>query len=504
MNEQSPNLWDPAAVLSVLGQLLLRLACCMALAGCGSQSSEQLESNTNWLSHCGSDLDCPPGLSCRCDVCTETCETNSCPALLQCVGASACGDSSQDSCQLLCDGDADCEHLGNAAECRGGVCALSSGGLSSSDVSEPHGDDDSDHTSDDGNPHDAGSDEPINADSVVPCAELFPDLQSGQEPPGAANNAIASASIHGDELRIETLGATHCPGYDYAVCFRPGGESYPVGMNISLLIDTHDIEPCDGLNGTELSFDLTRIAEDYMQAYQSDGDIVQTPFGIYGFGEMSCEARLEGNRIEREAALDRVSLDCNADADCTRVNIDNGCTMHCGWLTSVESGIVLSETIDRIEENLCGEAYAAAGCDPPIPPPCVAQFEPRCVAGQCTDAAPSTADQCIQDNPADSATSDSLGSLLSVNGQDCAEVGVDDDTIIISANAAACIAQAEGLADGIEPWTISLVCNSRVETIVWAVHNTETRSDSRAGGTVMNIDAVDGTLIETLGWDATP
>jgi hypothetical protein len=67
---------------------LLIAACLGALhaaSGCGRADSPRLDSETHWLTSCGSDQDCVAG-RCECGVCTETCVTSA-----DCAGLGVAG-----------------------------------------------------------------------------------------------------------------------------------------------------------------------------------------------------------------------------------------------------------------------------------------------------------------------------------------------------------------------------------------------------------------------------
>jgi hypothetical protein len=116
------------------------LAVLAAAIGCSSSDSAgspdvNPDSETNWLRVCDMDADCGRGLSCICNTCTRTCNSDACTAVslkAECVTpaptalSAACpGAPRAPLCTRSCSRDADCTALGAALRCVGGACLAS-------------------------------------------------------------------------------------------------------------------------------------------------------------------------------------------------------------------------------------------------------------------------------------------------------------------------------------------------------------------------------------------
>lgn len=393
------SLWPSCAF--ALGALALGA---VPLACGGKTSGDTLESNTNWLQECDADAECGDELACHCGVCTQTCEQDSCPARLECLAE--CGGAA--SCQAECSQDADCADLHADATCNDGVCGVEGEGLSTEVVSSEPPDEEGvcrvayvEYPEGAKVPGDGCGQSTCTCQAdgtlgecegtdlvceltgrVMDCAEMFPDLPAGEMPPSDQTFPVASA-IDGNLLTLEVWHGGGCEEHDYALCFQGWDESYPVQVGLYLIHDAHGDE-CAALLQPSLRFDLSPLADAYREAYNSDGDIVQTTYGVYAFGELSCDARETGAARESARAYEAVSLECEQDEDCVWVSNDTGCHAACGTLMSVDSVDDYEAALGRIDSNLCADYEA--DCGPVLVPPCVPPGVPACVAGQCTEA----------------------------------------------------------------------------------------------------------------------
>ena len=87
-----------------------------------------------------------------------------------------------------------------------------------------------------------------------------------------------------------------------------------------------------------------------------------------------------------------------------------------------------------------------------------------------------------------------------------ADAAACDRESLMTRDAALCLAKASGLVAGISPWTATIVFHAKHRRIVWNVTAT-TASDSASGssgGDVMTIDAINGAVLGTSQWGATP
>jgi len=89
--------------------------------------------------------------------------------------------------------------------------------------------------------------------------------------------------------------------------------------------------------------------------------------------------------------------------------------------------------------------------------------------------------------------------------EQCAAEGYDcDDLITVTRDAAACIAQAEGMLDGLDGLKVDLIYNHTHNLPIWAVSNILTESGGASGGNSLAISAVDGVVLEESQWMAQP
>src|SRR5262245_21478307 len=72
----------------------------------------------------------------------------------------------------------------------------------------------------------------------------------------------------------------------------------------------------------------------------------------------------------------------------------------------------------------------------------------------------------------------------------------------ISLGAARCIATAQSLEPGLEPWTIGLTYHHSYHRIVWGVQNLLVNTASESSGKSLTLDAVDGRVLGRTGWRA--
>jgi hypothetical protein len=80
-----------------------------------------------------------------------------------------------------------------------------------------------------------------------------------------------------------------------------------------------------------------------------------------------------------------------------------------------------------------------------------------------------------------------------------------DAASFISEAAAVCIAELEGLEEGLEPWRVVLNHGSGHEGATWSVTNTMSGPDEGgAGGRSLTLDATTGLVLADLGWQLIP
>lgn len=86
----------------------------------------------------------------------------------------------------------------------------------------------------------------------------------------------------------------------------------------------------------------------------------------------------------------------------------------------------------------------------------------------------------------------------------CAAAGAADCEVVVTHDAAVCIAELEGLAAGLEPWLAFLVYHHDHEVIVWNVQNLEVQETGYSAGTLLALHAGTGDVLDVYGWSASP
>lgn len=120
--------------------------------------------------------------------------------------------------------------------------------------------------------------------------------------------------------------------------------------------------------------------------------------------------------------------------------------------------------------------------------------------GQCDPLASERA-ACIERFPSqgDDAAAQASSECLANDGTAC------DAASFISEGAAVCIAELEGLEEGVEPWRVSLNYSSGHGRSTWSVTNTTSGpSNDGASGWSLTLDATTGVVLEESGWIAIP
>lgn len=408
-------MFETVSFKSVIGDFArgLHVALAMVALSCGARVEEQpQESNTNWLKACDTSMQCGDDMACECGVCTQVCDEVACPSRLTCVAEAECSGRAA-SCQATCESDSDCDFLVPNMRCDDGVC-VDAVGLTLNQVSSgvrPGGSVDpstSDGTTcryayveysvgsrisrddcgattctcgSDGEWVDCGGVdiECRWAAAVRPCSEMFPGVALDDLPSDPVT--IEAASIEGTALSLSVSFSGGCKQHDLVLCFAPGGESYPVFIDLKLIHDGHD-DTCDDTLVPELSFDLGPVVGYYSEAYQSDGDIIRTPFGVFGFGELSCEMRETAASLEL-SQVPVYDAACEDDEDCVIANNSNSCHDGCGVVTSNEMAEVLRAKIEAVNSNFC--ASYESQCGPVLALPCSPRSGAICSAGKCTE-----------------------------------------------------------------------------------------------------------------------
>jgi len=366
------------------------------VGACGGTIGEpQTGGESHFLTLCNAS--CGDGLDCVSGVCTRGCllEQDSCTDLDE---HAVCTDQSIEPgqvavCDVACEGDGDCSSLGSTHRCDGGYCrgqAIAGdpdGGASCRvlHLTYPSGST--------GVPN-PGSCDPCECDDgVLICPEDTCEVVPVFVCPDAANAPLTDpidvsfAAIAGDELILEVGHGGGCEQHDYGVCYSQLWlESDPVQIGLSLLHDAHG-DMCEAYLTEVLHFDLRPLAEAYNEAYQTDGGEIQTGYGLYRFGEFTCEEMESLATDQARAITEQAASDCTVDTDCNWTPNATSCTATCGGPVSSYRADLFTEGLEAVNAQVCTD-FEAAGCAPSPSPPCIAPAELACVDGTCQEVLP--------------------------------------------------------------------------------------------------------------------
>ncbi|MCA9708378.1 MAG: hypothetical protein KDK70_21190 [Myxococcales bacterium] len=131
---------------------------------------------------------------------------------------------------------------------------------------------------------------------------------------------------------------------------------------------------------------------------------------------------------------------------------------------------------------------------------CVAQNHPDDGHGWESDEAP-----CASGPPGSPPTECPAVTPQSIAEQCEADGAACDADAFITRDAAVCIAEADGLEEGLGPWEVQLVYQyGEVHRPVWSVSNTtlDDPSDCRKSGHTRTIDAETGEVLQSSSWMA--
>lgn len=205
---------------------------------------------------------------------------------------------------------------------------------------------------------------------VVPCSTL-PSVPSD-------DIAVDFAYIDGDSLFIDANHSTGCAPHNYAVCYDDFSESSPVQNPLRLIHDAHG-EPCEALESLQLQFDLRPLASAYNALYDTDNDVIVTPFGTYAYGPLECEERSIAASAQLSNVLSQLDLGCAVDVDCETIAVHTDCFDACDAVVSLReshfwdeaalsSKELLEREIARIDASCasfsqeCGDPGSGVAC----------------------------------------------------------------------------------------------------------------------------------------------
>ena len=203
---------------------------------------------------------------------------------------------------------------------------------------------------------------------------------------------VLDAYIEDDLLTLSVGHGGGCATHSYGLCTKGDiAESSPVQMSLELIHDSGG-DNCEAYLTKELHFDLSLLKALYKQSYQTDAGLIETPFGLYGFGSMSCDyrTRLAEERIRQ--AEEKADTSCTVDEECILASISiTNCYEACETIVSHDGQTYLENRLRLIEENVC-RAEQTDSCfvagQPCVPPPPLACIDGKCASSTWTDLSP--------------------------------------------------------------------------------------------------------------------
>jgi hypothetical protein len=199
-------------------------------------------------------------------------------------------------------------------------------------------------------------------------------------PEGVSSDPITvvSSELVGPSLTLEV---SHGGG-----CYGPGFlESYPVQVGLQLIFDRHG-DDCLLSTTKPLAFDLSNLGAAFNQAYQASGGLISTTYGLYAFGDATCDERTRAAIEQAQAAATKAAAPCTTALDCQASYIATRCSPGCGVPTVTSKVEHLASVIASIDTHVCGD-FAANGCGIQVPP-CPTPVPLACVEGRCVEATP--------------------------------------------------------------------------------------------------------------------
>lgn len=209
---------------------------------------------------------------------------------------------------------------------------------------------------------------------VMPCAELFPDLDASVPVPSNPIT-VGPGRFEADWLTVELSYPydSHCSYALLALCYRE-----PVDGELALEFVRDDVE-CHRAEGGVGNVSEVALFDVHSLHEQFDG-LYETRFGPIALGDATCEERTEATAAQLEDLLDAQTAGCTTDADCLTVPGPH-CTGQCPVPVAVEASDPFSLAISRIDYWRC-EPFENGECD--FTPTCTDR-DIGCVEGRCQE-----------------------------------------------------------------------------------------------------------------------
>lgn len=371
---------------SGVASLLRRLCAGLILVSCGGAvNGPSTGGESHFLRFC--DSTCGNGLDCISGVCTRGCIT----------GSPSCGGLAKDAvctadsiepgavavCDVSCSAHSDCASLSSDHRCDGGYCRApklgSSGGAGQGAGGSaglgPAGGGNASAVGGSSAGAVSGGVGGLGGGSALP--RIFP---CPQETPNGDPIQVERSSLAGNALTLQVGHSGGCGQHRYDLCYGEFLESWPVQTTLTLIHDANG-DTCEAFVTQTLTFDLTPLAESYYRGYVTDNGQISTNYGLYGFGNLSCEDRTAVALSQVSELGEYVDVDCGTADDCSYAANHTACSPGCGTLASTRGVAELDRARTAIEQGVCGD-FEGAGCGIAVPP-CAPPPQLACVAGKC-------------------------------------------------------------------------------------------------------------------------
>lgn len=424
-------------------------ACLLALGmfwGCGGSLGSSSGGESHFLAYC--DESCADGLHCISGVCTRGCviDEDDCEELHP---DADCSDNIEPGevavCDVSCSDDEQCESLGAHYTCESGQCrdatnvATAGGGGTSgggnggsgsgaSNTNSPAtsgtssgGSTSSGSTGDAGAagtdceflfqeyPDGATFDNPSGCEGTCTCTagdleceviedgicadgvRVFPCPAGVQSDPVDVNSAAfdEGAFSASDVLVLEVTYSGGCAIHDFGLCYGPGVEPSANGDflegELRLIHDSH-ADQCEAEQSETLRFNLEPYADYLMEELDVSAGLVDTSFGLYPFGELTCDETWSAvDTLVNQAAEQARGAGCVENIDCARVSSVLSCHFtSCGEVIALRGEAEFMNAMEGIEVTVCDEFYRNE-CPIPSPPLCGELPPIGCVEGRCVE-----------------------------------------------------------------------------------------------------------------------
>ncbi len=191
--------------------------------------------------------------------------------------------------------------------------------------------------------------------------------------------ALTRTLLVGDRLTVEMQHPGGCTRHDYALCYSDIQSAQNDLIEAPLIHDGHG-DGCEAQLVADLSFDLSPLADAYVQIRNAASGVVDTGYGLYAFGTLTCEERTTVAELQSADAASKVATSCEFASDWVVAATATSCSAGCPVAVSTTGEAELEALPASVEGAVCGDA--AADCEAPTE--ACPSLDVDCVGGRCT------------------------------------------------------------------------------------------------------------------------